>query len=139
MSLFSTIESLFGRAETVVTTGLADIEAGAATVDNVVGVVLGQAQVVAGIVDGVDPPLGAQITAGVAAVTALRATVKAGLSEGAADLATLAKDVLQLGNQALTLAAKVAPFYQVAAKDVAAVDAAAVATVKALPAIPATV
>jgi hypothetical protein len=139
MSIFTTIEGFFSKADTAITTGLTDVKAGATTVDNFVGVVLGQAQIVGGIVVLVDPPLGVEIEAGVTALTALRATVKAAVATGSSDLTTLAKDVLTLGNEALTLAAQVAPFYSVAAKEASAVDTAAVAAVKALPTIPATV
>ena len=139
MSIFTTIEGFFSKADTAITTGLADLKAGAETVDNFVGVVLGQAQVVAGVIALADPPLGAEVEAGVVALTALRATVKAAVNEGSSDLTTLGKDILTLGNEALTLASQVAPFYQVAAKEVSAVDTAAVAAVKALPSIPATV
>ena len=135
MSLFATIESFFGRIGATAETALADVRAGFETADNLAGVVLGQAELVGPVVALVDPPLGAAITAGAAAVTTLRADLQAGLVAGEAAAVTLGKQVAQLLAGLGTLGAQVAPFYQVVARDAKA----AVAAVKALPAIPATV
>ena len=139
MSIFKTIESFFGKAETAVSTALADVQAGFKTVDNLAGVVLGEAQIAAGVILVVDPALGIQVEAGVTAMTALRATVEAAVSAGSSDAVALGKQVMQLFAMVGTLGAQVAPFIEVAGKQASAVDTAAVAAVKALPSIPATV
>jgi hypothetical protein len=139
MSLFSTISSFFTKSETVVTAAVADIEAGFKTADNLAGVVLGQAGIVGAGVMLVDPALGAEIEAGVAAITALKATLEAGFAAAEPAVATMGAQVMQLLAMVGTLGVQVAPFYTVVATEASAVSTAAVAVVKALPTIPATV
>ena len=132
MSLLATIEAFFGKAETEVSTALATVEAGFKAVDNDVGAVLGQASIAGPVVMLFDPPLGAAITAGVTAITALKAELDAAFADGTAATAAVGQKVATLAGMVVTLGAQTAPFVDVLAKDVAAVDAGAVATVKAI-------
>lgn len=128
MSLISFFENLFSDVET----DLTKIEAGFATANNFIGVVLGQVQAADAIVTAVDPALGAAIAAGVAALKVLQSDIAAGVSSASSDATTLGNNLASLGAQAMTLSVQVAPFVNVVAKDVAAVDSAAVSAVQAV-------
>lgn len=141
-AIFTDVEDFFVGAKSDVETALTALKAGAATANNFVGVVLGQVDEVLPVVTELNAPLGAAITAGVAAIQALQADIASGLDAAGADATALTSSLSSLQAQAVTLATQAAPFYKAVANDAsavstAAVDAAAAVTGVVAPAAPA--
>lgn len=114
MSILSLIEGLFSRAETKAET----VTAAFSTTNAFVGVVLGEAEAVAGVVAEVDPAVGGPIQAAIAELQALRGGVRAAVDGAEGNAAAAAAQVGQLSAKATELAVQIAPFFKAVANDV---------------------
>ncbi len=130
MSAFAFITSLFHKAEAE----LPKIEAAAKTADKFIGVVLGEAEEVSGVIAAVDPSIGGPILAAVTTLETGHKALIAAMPTIASNITTVGEQVATLMGQAADLAVQLAPFFKVTANDVET----ALAAIKAQAATPAT-
>ncbi len=122
-SLFKSVESIFTKTAAAE----ADVKAALVTADKFVGVLLGEAETVAGVLAAVDPTIGAPILAEVSALVVARAALEAAAPTIASNVSAVSTQVMQLVTSAMDLSVKLAPFFKVIANDAST----AVAAVKA--------
>jgi hypothetical protein len=128
MSLWSSIESFFSK----VPAELETVTAGAATLNNYIGGVLGQAETVVSAASIFDPALGAMVSGGIAAVSEINSLIGEALAAPSPNATKVAGQIASATTQAVNLAVLVAPFYDVTAKLAAAVDTTAVTAAKSV-------
>ena len=114
MSILSLIEGLFSRAEAELET----VKAAFSTTNAFVGVVLGEAEAVSGVVAAVDPAVGGPIQAAVAELETLRGSVQSTVAGASGNATAAAAQVGQLSAKATELAVQIAPFFKAVANDV---------------------